>query len=68
MSVDNTFKPEILREVAGPSLDGTQMAVELLTADPADLATHFPRVWINITTGVLKFCLNGTTVKTVTAT
>lgn len=52
--------------VATPA--GQSLAVEFLTADPTDLTTNFPRAWVNITTGVLKFTVNGTTVKTVTAT
>ncbi len=47
-----------------------QLTVEFLAADPADLTTTSPRIWVNTTTGILKFTYNaaGTPVKTVTAT
>lgn len=44
--------------------------IEFLAADPTDLATTSPRIWINTTTGLLKYTTttSGTPVKTVTAT
>lgn len=71
MSTNNTWKPHRQANTGGTnatSFNGQQLTVELLTADPSDLATNYPRVWINLTSGTMKFCLNGSTVKTVTAT
>ena len=68
-STNATFKSQALpnpKGVATPA--GEVLAVEFLSADPADLTTNFPRIWVNTTSGVLKFSANGTTTKTVTAT
>lgn len=47
-----------------------ELTVEFLAADPSDLATTSPRIWVNTTTGILKFTYtaSGTPIKTVTAT
>lgn len=68
MSVNNTFKPGTMANSGGEkTAAGQQLTVEFLAADPA-LVAGVPRVWINTTTGILKFTHNGTTTKTVTAT
>ena len=46
--------------------DGQTIGVECLTTDPV-LTAGEPRIWINLTSGTLKFTHNGSTVKTVTA-
>lgn len=64
-----TFKTQALPNTGGVDTpNGETLAVEFLTADPTDLTTNYPRVWVNITTGIMKFTVNGTTIKTVTAT
>lgn len=67
MSVNNTFNPGTLANVTGVDSIDRQLTVEFLAADPAGVA-GVPRIWVNTTTGILKFTANGTTVKTVTAT
>lgn len=68
-STNTSFKNQALPNVGGiDTPTGQTLAVEFLTADPADLATNFPRVWVNITTGIMKFTVNGTVTKTITAT
>lgn len=68
-STNASFKNQALPNTGGIDTTTSQtLAVEFLTADPVDIATNFPRVWVNITTGIMKFTGNGTTVKTVTAT
>ena len=68
-STNNTFKTQTLGNVTGVlSTSKQQITVEVLAADPTDLATNFPRVWINKTSGAMKYTVDGTTVKTVTAT
>lgn len=64
-----SFKAQALPNVGGiDTPTGQTLAVEFLTADPTDLTTNFPRVWVNITTGIMKFTVNGTVTKTITAT
>lgn len=70
-STNSTFLPSKTANTSG--LKNTvpqQLVVEFLTADPTDLATTSPRIWVNTTTGILKFTYNaaGTPVKVVTAT
>lgn len=68
-STNVTFKTQALPNVAGVGApNGQTLAVEFLTTDPTDLTTNFPRVWVNITSGVMKFTVNGSVTKTVTAT
>lgn len=47
-----------------------ELTVEVLAADPTDLTTTSPRIWINSTTGLLKYTATtaGTPIKVVTAT
>lgn len=55
-----TFKTNSLANVSGiGSISGTEMVVELLTADPTQTA-GVPRVWINLTDKKIKF-YDGTT-------
>lgn len=64
-----TFKTHALPNTGGVDTPtGQTLAVEFLTADPTDLTTNFPRCWVNITTGIMKFTVNGTVTKTITAT
>ena len=67
-STNSTFNPgAALVNVKG--LGSTPvLAVEFLTADPTDLATNFPRLWINTTTFILKYSTNGSTIKSVALT
>lgn len=44
-----------------------EVTVEFLSADPT-LTAGEPRIWVNTTTGTLKFSHDGTTVRTVSAT
>ena len=68
-STNTTFKTQALPNTGGVKTpNGETLAVEFLTADPTDLTTNFPRVWVNITSGTMKFTVNGTVTKTVTAT
>lgn len=68
MSVNNTFKPGTLANAAGiAAAAGQTLTVEFLAADPT-LVSGTPRIWVNTTSGTLKFTHNGTTTKTVTAT
>lgn len=68
-STNSTYKNQALPNTGGvDATNGQTLAVEFLTADPTDLATNFPRMWVNTTTGILKFTVDGTTVKSVTAT
>jgi hypothetical protein len=70
-STNVTFKNNSLPNTGGvDSPNGQTVAVEYLAADPTDLATTSPRIWVNTTTGILKFTYNtaGTPVKSVTAT
>jgi hypothetical protein len=68
MSVDNTFVPGGLANTGGvDATAGQTLTVEFLTADPT-LTAGVPRIWVNTTSGTLKFSHNGSTTKTVTAT
>lgn len=70
-STNTSFKPSAFPNTGGVSAVTAQtLAVEYLAADPSDLATTSPRIWINTTTGLLKFTYtsSGTPIKTVTAT
>lgn len=69
-STNNTFRQGSYATTTGVDTVIQQATIELLTTDPAapELLATNPRVWINTTSGILKFCVNGTTVKTVTAT
>lgn len=68
-STNVTFKTQALPNTGGVDTPtGQTLSVEFLTADPTDLTTNFPRFWVNITTGVAKFTVDGTTTKTITAT
>lgn len=68
-STNVTFKTQGLPNTGGVRFPaGQTLAVEMLTTDPTDIATNFPRVWVNLTTGTMKFTANGTVVKTITAT
>lgn len=65
-NMDSTFKPgEALTNTKGQTTP--VLAVEFLAADPT-LVAGVPRIWVNTTSGVLKFTHNGTTTRTVTAT
>lgn len=75
VSTNATFKNGAFASVTGVGGSAAQalaqeLSVEFLAADPSDLATTSPRIWVNTTTGILKFTYNaaGTPVKTVTAT
>lgn len=64
----STYKNSALANVAGvDAAAGQTLTVEFLTADPT-LVSGVPRIWVNTTSGVLKFSHNGSTTKTVTAT
>jgi len=70
-STNVTYKKSALPNTGGVDAVVEQtLAIEFLAADPTDLATTSPRIWINTTTGVLKFTYtsSGTPIKTVTAT
>lgn len=68
-STNGTFKPQAMPNTTGVgTVAYRQFAVEFFVGDPPDLVQNFPRIWVNITTGTLKFTVNGTTIKTVTAT
>lgn len=67
MNVNNTFRPGTLANTGGvDAAAGQTLAVEFLAADPAMVA-GVPRVWVNTTTGTLKFSHDGVAVKVVTA-
>jgi hypothetical protein len=64
----STFKNNSLANVGGiDAAAGQTLTVEFLTADPT-LTSGQPRIWVNTTTGVLKFSHDGTTTRVVTAT
>lgn len=70
-----TFKAGAFANTSGVGGSAAQqltqeLTVEFLAADPSDLATTSPRIWVNTTTGVLKYTYtaDGDPVKTVTAT
>lgn len=70
-STNVTFQPGKFANTSGIlSVQPEQLTVEFLTADPADLATTSPRIWVNTTSGTMKYTYNaaGTPVKTITAT
>lgn len=69
MSVNNTFKNSALANVGGvkATAAGQTLTVEFLTADPS-LTAGVPRIWVNTTSGVMKFSHDGAVTKTVTAT
>lgn len=69
-STNSTFRQGSYANTTGVDTVIQQASIELLTADPGapELLATNPRVWINTTSGVMKFCVNGTTVKTITAT
>ncbi|MBB6731889.1 hypothetical protein [Cohnella zeiphila] len=68
-STNSTFKNQALANATGVSSTAKQeITVEFLAADPADKATNFPRIWVNTTTGALKYTVDGSTVKTATVT
>lgn len=67
-NVDNTFRPGTLGNAGGVAdAPGQTLTVEFLAADPT-LVAGVPRIWVNTTTGVLKFTADGATTKVVTAT
>lgn len=75
VSTNVTFKNGAFSTVTGVGGTAAQaltqeLTVEYLAADPSDLATTSPRIWVNTTTGILKFTYtaSGTPIKTVTAT
>lgn len=74
-STNVTFKNAAFATVTGVGGTAAQqltqeLSVEYLATDPTDLATTSPRIWVNTTTGILKFTYtaSGTPVKSVTAT
>lgn len=72
-STNTTFKNGAYATVTGVGGTAAQnltqeLTVEFVAADPSDLTTTFPRIWVNTTTALLKFTVDGTTIKTVTAT
>lgn len=69
-STNDSFKNGALGNTTGVDTPIQQLTVEVLTADPGapELLATFPRVWINSTTAILKFCVDGTVVKSVTET
>lgn len=68
MSTDGTFKPGALANAGGvDAAAGQTLTVEFLSADPT-LVSGTPRIWVNTTSGTLKFTADGSTTKTVTAT
>lgn len=70
-STNVTYKTTGLPNTGGvDAVIGQTLAVEFLSADPTDLATTSPRVWVNTTTGIMKFTYtsSGTPIKTITAT
>lgn len=67
-NTNDTFKNTALANVGGvDAAAGQTLTVEFLSADPTLVAGE-PRIWVNTTSGTLKFTHNGTTTKTVTAT
>ncbi len=68
-STNVTFKPQGFANTTGVGTAAyREFTVEFFVGDPPDLTTNFPRIWVNISTGILKYTVNGTTIKTVTAT
>lgn len=67
-STNSTFKQGGFSDTTGVDTVIQQLTVELLAADPSDLSTNFPRIWVNTTTDLMKLTTNGTDVFTVTAT
>lgn len=64
----STFRNNNLANTKGVDVAlGQTLTVEFLAADPTQ-AAGVPRLWVNTTTGILKFSADGATVKTVTAT
>lgn len=68
-STNSTFKHNGFANVNGVDNEFQQITIETFTVDPPapTLAATFPRVWINTTSGTMKFCVDGSTVKSVTA-
>lgn len=67
-NIDSTFKPSGYANTGGvDAAVGQTLTIEFLAADPT-LVAGVPRIWINTTSGVLKFTADGAATKTVTAT
>lgn len=70
-STNSTFKQQSFSNTTGVDTVIQQITVEVIVGNPSDLATNFPRIWIDNTTPtapVFKLSTNGTTTKTVTLT
>lgn len=67
-STNSTFFNTALANVSGvDTIAGETLTVEFLTADPS-LTSGIARIWVNTTTGLMKFTADGVTTKTITAT
>lgn len=67
-STNTTFLNTAMGNVAGvDAIAGQTLTIEFLAADPT-LVAGKAQVWVNTTTGIMKFTANGTTTKTITAT
>ena len=64
-----TFKQTALANTTGVDNGVQQGTIAFMTADPTapQLLVLSPIVWLNTTTGLMKFCVNGTTVEVVTS-
>lgn len=68
-STNPTFKPQAFGNTTGVGpVVYREFTVEFFLGDPPDIATNFPRIWVNISNPavpVLKFTANGVDVVTV---